>query len=150
MTHFKEGDLVKIPFPDGRAVLAKVLYVGKRFENVICISVWQWIEPTATLRNLEVDPIKCPPFYTNILAAKDCGWTVIGNRGLTEAEEMATLRIVGDNVYLKDECLRTATIRDNEQLHEMLGIGMPTVFKWSERVLAGLPVGITYNPEQIP
>ncbi|GIX02821.1 MAG: hypothetical protein KatS3mg112_1758 [Thermogutta sp.] len=112
------GDIILIPLSMDEYVVAKVLFASKIFKHCILLGVTDIV-----LRSL-VMPASVPSQYILHIYATDQEfiegiWHKVGNLPLSELEERASLRLVGDEVWLGDQLLRKASTQDSKTLPHM-------------------------------
>jgi len=112
------GDIILIPLSMDEYVVAKVLFASKIFKHSILLGVTDLV-----IRSL-VMPTLVPSQYILHTYATDQEliegiWHKVGNLPLSELEERASLRLVGDQVWLGDQLLRTASTQDKKTLPHM-------------------------------
>jgi hypothetical protein len=133
---FQEGDFVEIPLPDGRTAIAQILVISNYFKNMVGFLVFGIKGDVDSSR--DTDESAAPglgPLYTNINAAKDYGWTTVGNRPLTEEDRLRTKVLVGGAVFIGDKWIGSVNSREAHELglKTLLASGMPVVYKDIER-----------------
>jgi hypothetical protein len=108
------GDVFLIPLDD-RFVVAKVLFLSKRFTKMALMGV--------DLRNVQTKP-EMPrvlprefdlKIYSSAQLIETGVWPKVGSDP-SPVEPHVSLRLVADNVYLGDEVIRTATPEDYKTL----------------------------------
>lgn len=112
---FKSGDIVDVQLPSGLHTRGMVLYVSAFFRDVIGVV----FPPDGG--SFEVQ-------YTNIKAAEHYGWKVVDHRELGPDALAKTERIIGGEVFVGDEMVRSASNEDFKKLPRMLVKGMPVIF----------------------
>ena len=123
------GDIVLIPVSVGEWVVTKVLFVSKFFRHCILIGVTNEITRSLSM------PASQPARYTLQTYTTDQEliegiWHKVGNLPLSEQERQASLRLVGDEVWLGDKLLRKASKRDMPRLPQMSpGGGITTEYE---------------------
>jgi len=103
---------------DVAGVRAKVVYVSRRFKDVI------GIRHHAQGADLEI-------IYTS---RRGIGrlWPVVGHEPVTEVERQRTRRIVADDIYVEDELERPAKEGDYAELLQMDVCGSGLVERWAK------------------
>jgi len=124
---FKEGDIVRIPLPDGRFAIGWILHISKVFKNAVGFVVFG-IEGQLRNPNFEANPTLdvLGPLYTHIAALSHYGWKAIGHQPITEEKRKLTTREVGGEIYIGDE--RVESVVNRENVPTMLVMGMPVVY----------------------
>jgi hypothetical protein len=129
---FKAGDIVEIPLPSGKVAIGWIVYVSNYFKSIIGLIGYGF--KGMDLNRIGVVLPATPPIYTAIEAAKHYQWAAVGRKPVDEAALLTTERIVGGEVFVGDQCVRSATDEDRERLHKMLVKGMPLVHEELEEI----------------
>jgi hypothetical protein len=132
-----EGDVILIPVPKAGYGVAKVLFASRRARNVILLGIYKLNVEEVKMPEKLPQAFEPPLVYTGSQGiGEGCLWPRVGNVGITDAERAMSLRIVGQHVYLGDECLRAATLEDEETLPDMGVAGRLFVEEQVARVVA--------------
>lgn len=112
------GDIILIPVSMEEYVVAKVLFASRIFKHCILLGVTDMV-----IRQL-VMPTSVPSQYIAHIYATDVDldegiWHKVGKLPLSKLEQMASLRLVGDEVWLGDQLLRKASTQDRKTLPHM-------------------------------
>lgn len=112
------GDIILIPVSIDEYVVAKVLFASRIFKHCMLLGVTDLV-----IRSL-VMPSSVPSQYVAYIYATDHDlvegiWHKVGNITLLEKELKASLRLVGDEVWLGDQLLRKASTQDRKTLPHM-------------------------------
>lgn len=113
-----EGSIIAIPTEVGY-VIAKILYVSEYFKNTALFKVYAKQVTTPESYAIAVEPDDFNLFYTGTIAIKKGTWVKVSEQALSEAEESFSNRIVGGDVWYKDECVRPASDSDHSSLPKM-------------------------------
>ena len=136
---FREGDIVEIPLPDGRAAVGWILHLLKHFKDAVGFVVFgpkgqkaeglAYDPNTGKPRSMKV----LGPLYTHIDNLSLSGWAVFGHQAISESKRQWTRRQVGGGVYVGDNYLGSATDLGEPNLGRMLFMGMPVIYKEIEK-----------------
>ena len=133
----KIGDVVEIFESDSLKVTGKVLYISSVYKKIILLGLY------APNRDLQSDPDHL--VYTSSDSIVKGRWKIIEGSELCASQEGLALRIVGGNVYLNDQILRTATDSDYESLAQM-DVDSPVLVESSaEQMLLAYLEGVKGN-----
>lgn len=129
-----EGSIIVIPTEIGY-VVSKILYVSEYFKNTALFKVYskQVKTPVSYASAVESDDFNL--FYTSTIAIKQGAWIKVSEQVLSEAENSFLTRIVGGDVWYKDECIRPASDGDYSSLPKMRVLN----FKQIESKVADYP-----------
>lgn len=129
-----EGLIVAIPLVDGSGWRpAKILFCSKRYNNVILIGLAHAYTNDLDLKYVwETDDFNWKRIYTGAQCVRAGYWPVIGETPVLDSEQRASLRIVGGEVWLRDDELRPATDADRLSLPKMEVAGRLLVEKWAQ------------------
>jgi hypothetical protein len=117
----REGDIFRIPLPSGASGIAKVLYVSKRYRNVMLLGVAAGAD-ISEVAAVEAD-FSAGLFYTSVEAPAYLGWHCIASTPVSFAESQLSRRIVGGEVWLGDVEIGPASSDDRRKLPRMLALG---------------------------
>ncbi len=114
----QEGDVILIPLSAEEYVVAKILFASRIFKHCILLGVTNVVTHSLSM------PTSLPSKYIAQMYAADWDilegiWHKVGNLPVSEEERQASLRLVGDEVWLGDELLRKASKRDMTRLPQM-------------------------------
>jgi hypothetical protein len=135
---FREGDIVEIPLPGGRAAIGWILHLSRHFKDAVGFIVFgikgelrhDYVEESRSLKVLG-------PLYTNVDAIKHYGWQTIQHQPISEEKRLLTKRTVGGDVYVADDYIGPVEQHGGDNLPAMLLYGMVAVYKEIE---AAFPV----------
>jgi hypothetical protein len=131
----KPGDVVLIPLR-GKYGVGKVLYVSKRYRDVILLGIYRKAVSEESMPTSLPDVMPAL-VYTSQVAVQQRRWVVVGHEPLKENQQGLAKRIVGGEVWLEDEELRPATSEDARSLPRMLVLGAGLVEKRAEQLTEG-------------
>ena len=136
---FKEGDIVRIPLPDGRFAIGWILHISRVFKNAVGFVVFG-IEGRLRNSDFASNPTLevLGPLYTHIAALGYYGWNTIGHQQISEEKRRLTTRDVGGEIYIGDE--RVGSVENRENVPTMQVMGMPVVHDEIQRAFGSEPV----------
>jgi hypothetical protein len=121
------GDVILIPLKDNIFGIGKILFLSKRFKNVILLGVYdQFVKTPSMPTSLGEISLK---LYTGQQAIKEGPWILVGNETLLDSQRNLSKCIVADDVWFEDQKIRTATADDFATLPELLALGRGLVEK---------------------
>ncbi len=109
----KEGDILRIPLPDGRYATGWILHISKRTINaagfiVFGIEGQQAVDVKYdTIADRPLTMKVLGPFYTHIDNFELSGCSVLAHQPISEIKRQLTKRLVGGGVYVGDEFIAT-------------------------------------------
>ena len=122
--YIKSGDIILIPVDEDRCAVAKIIYLSKYFKDVILLRTYPLVVSFSVgTIELPKNLVKELLIYTGNQKIKMEKWKKIDNIPVTEPETKMSKRIVGGDVWIEDECMRTATDQDCKNLERMLVSG---------------------------
>lgn len=124
----KVGEIALIPAGDGKFIPGKVLYLSKRYKDVVLLALSKKpITESNMPEDFLIDPSLC--VYTSQVAIKNGRWKSVGLESLREQEKGLAVRIVGGSVWEEDEEIRPAAEDDYSSLPKMQVLGAALVEK---------------------
>ena len=134
----KEGDIVRIPLPDGRDATGWILHVSKRTKNaagfiVFGIEGQHGVDVKFDLITNKALSIKVlGPLYTHVDNFELTGCKVIAHQPISDAKRQLTRRRIGGGVYVGDDFIGSSEELGETDLRPMLLMGMPGVYSQIE------------------
>lgn len=118
--HIKLGDIILIPIDGDRCAITKITYLSKYFKDVVLLNTYPLIanfsEGTIELSvNIPNELL----IYTGNQKIKTEEWKKLNNMMVTDEEKKLSTRIVGGEVWIEDECIRSATEQDRKKINRM-------------------------------
>jgi hypothetical protein len=131
---FREGDVVEIPLPSGRATIGWILHISQRFRDAVGFIVFG-IKGHLGNANFDQRPSLDVrgPLYSHIDAIHHYGWKTIAHQPVSESKRLLTKRRVDGGVYVGDDHLGSVDGLDASNVPPMLALGMPLVHKEIEK-----------------
>lgn len=130
---FQAGDIVRIPLPNGKKVIGRLLHISQHFENVVSFIVFG-LEDNVDVALLDRTP-HSGLMHTALEAIEHYGWCRLFTTPITEQDRRLTLREVGGGVYVEDEYLGTVHEVKVQDVKPMLVSGMHSVYRKIEDYL---------------
>ena len=128
------GDIALVSVEDGVSLPIKVLYLSKRYKDVILIAIYKQRVETESMPDLFGEPLLL--VYTSQLAITRGRWKSVGNVPLADNEKGKAKRIVAGAVWIDDDEIRPATETDYRELPEMLVLGSALVEKKARQLIS--------------
>ena len=131
---FKEGDIVRIPLPDGRNATALILHMSTLFKDGVGFIVFgiEGNKGMDVVYNVEsTAPVSMSvlgPLYTHVSNLSNYNCSVISHQPLSDRLRALTRRLVGGGVYVGDDYLGRAEDLGDNNVKQMLFCGMPAVY----------------------
>ena len=120
-----EGDVFGLPLSAGGEALCRVLFRSQYFRNVILVGAYGTVSgPDAAAQIRGIAPITL--IYASCESLDRGQWRYIANVPLTEKEEEFSKRIVGGEVWLRDQAIGPASAEH---------LGLPQMDVHGDRVL---------------
>jgi hypothetical protein len=136
----REGDIVEIPLPDGRAAIGWILHISQHFKNAVgfCVFGIKGEIKTDLVCDLAVGrPLTMrilAPLYTHIDAITYYGWKTFAHQPISQSKLLLTTREVGGGgVYVGDEYIGSLEEVSDPDVKPMLAMGMPVVYSEIEK-----------------
>jgi hypothetical protein len=118
--YIKSGDIILIPVDGDRCAVAKIIYLSKRFKDMIFLSTYPLVvnfsEKVIDLPTGSFDELL---IYTGNAKIKTEEWKKINNILVTEEEKKMSKRIVAGNIWIEDDYIGAATENDYKTLQQM-------------------------------
>ncbi len=119
----KVGDVIRIPLSDGQIALGKILFISKRYKNVMLVGVYPFRHSPMEL------PSTWPKefagmMYTSTRGVSSGEWDVVNHQTVTVEEHQLSTCIIAGEVWVGDEHIRSATTQDLGNLPEMEQLGI--------------------------
>jgi hypothetical protein len=126
--YIKSGDIILIPVDGDLCAVAKIVYLSKYFKNVVLLNAYPLVASfSERIIKLPADSPNELLVYAGNQKIKTEEWKKLDNIPVTDKEREMSKRIVGGEVWIEDDCIRTATEEDNETLKRMLVSGTESV-----------------------
>jgi len=124
-TKLKVGDIILIPLEGGGFGVGKILFLSKRFRNVILLGIYDQFARDISMPTLLGEmPLK---LYTGQQAIKEGYWFLVGKEPLQDSQLGLSKRIVAGDVWIGDDKIGPASKDDLEKLPKMLCFGSELV-----------------------
>ena len=114
----RAGDVLLIPIADDEYVVAKILYAFRAQKRCLLIEVTNTVTRSLAMP-AAVSEKTVARLYTTDVEIAEGVWHKVGELPLTENEQKASLRLLGDGVWFGDEFVHTATEKDLAILPQM-------------------------------
>jgi hypothetical protein len=140
--YIKLGDVIYIPLEEDRFSITKIVYLSKSFKDMIFLRVYPiCVGLSEKVPDLPLEISNDLFLYTGNEKIKREEWIKKDNLTVTEEERKKSLRIVGGEVWLEDECLRSASSEDRAHLDRMLVCGYKSVQMKVKSYLESIKLG---------
>ncbi|WP_137940096.1 hypothetical protein [Chitinivorax sp. B] len=127
------GMVIGIPVSGG-SVVGKVLYVSEYFKDLILLGVCKILTERDVMPQILPDEFDLY-LYTTQDPIRKGKWAELGFDALRESQKGKALRIVADEVWLDDECIRKVSAEDRVELPKMLALGSILVEKKAAKLV---------------
>ncbi|PHI31737.1 hypothetical protein [Budvicia aquatica] len=144
-TKISVGDVIMIPIAKVGIVPAQVLFVSKKYKNVIQMGVYQTCL-TSSNDEFNYSDSFCELIYTSQEMIKKGDWILIGNHLVAEQYKDSSLRNVAGSLYINDDFIRRLAPDEYSKYPKMLVSGRGAV---ENRIRKNFPENILDgNPER--
>ena len=141
MDKINAGDIFLIPFQN-KYIMGKILWISRRTKNVFSFIVYKKLynNKEINLDNFDTTTSKIKlysglteVFYTSKEIFKDKNWEIIGNKPLTENENInLQYHNIGGNLCKGDENIRALTEKELKEYPKMLIAGYEAINTYFE------------------
>ena len=141
MDKINAGDIFLIPFQN-KHIMGKILWISRRTKNVFSFIVYKklYSNKEINLDNFDTTTSKIKlysglteVFYTSKKIFKDKNWEIIGNKPLTENENInLQYHNIGGNLCKGDENIRALTEKELKEYPKMLIAGYEAINTYFE------------------
>ena len=141
MDKINAGDIFLIPFQN-KYIMGKILWISRRTKNVFSFIVYKklYSNKEINLDNFDTTTSKIKlysglteVFYTSKEIFKDKNWEIIGNKPLTENENInLQYHNIGGNLCKGDENIRALTEKELKEYPKMLIAGYEAINTYFE------------------
>lgn len=140
----REGDIIEIPFSNGRKVCAWVVLVSHRFKDCVGFVIL-CVNGTSLNRNARTQLDILGPYYTHIRNLDDLNCKLLDHVPISDRQkEILTTRIVAGGIYVGDEFRGPVENREGGKFRKMLAMGMPSIVGEIE---SALPILLANEPK---
>jgi hypothetical protein len=145
--HINLGDVISIPLGDENCAMGKIIFLSKRYKNVILLSIYPMV---CNILDAAIPPVENFTnrllVYTTINPIVADRWKKVRNYSVSEHEREMSTRIVADSVWVEDNYVRPATKKDFETLPVMVVGGYLLVQKKAKKYLESLQLlNVNFN-----
>jgi hypothetical protein len=145
--HINLGDVISIPLGDENCAMGKIIFLSKRYKNVILLSIYPMV---CNILDAAIPPVENFTnrllVYTTINPIVADRWKKVRNYSVSEHEREMSTRIVADSVWVEDNYVRPATKKDFETLPVMVVGGYLLVQKEAKKYLESLQLlNVNFN-----
>jgi hypothetical protein len=124
------GDLFAVPGTGGVAFgLAKVIFLSKIYKDLMLVRLYR--ERAADPKGLRLPAPESDSalYYTSVDAVANGGWIHFGKQDVTASERAMTKRVDGEEVWIEDTHLGTATNAELQELKTLHVYGYKLITK---------------------